>query len=139
MSHQRTTIRNALKDLLLGTAPTYATSAGARVFTNRTYNKKTLPAIVIYHEEESAIPRDIRSKQYIRAINFKIEITLEGSSDYDSDLDDICKEVENIMVENNNISGTATSSSYLNTELKFEQGEKTLAQATLIYEIKYIA
>jgi hypothetical protein len=137
MAHQRSNIRSALKTMLIGVDP-YNTDAQDRVFTHRTFNKKQLPAIVIYDEQETAIPRDIQGRQSIRKLTCKIEVTIEGTTDYDIALDDLVKQVEDIISANRSLNGTATSSTYTNTELQFEQGEKTIGQAVLTYEITYI-
>lgn len=140
MAHKRTDIRTALVSLLKGTAPGYATDADQRVFANRTHNLNQLPAIVIYDEQETASPRDLRSTQYIRTINTKIEITVEATTSYDSALDDICKQVEDLISADRSITGTASTSVYINTELIFDgSGEKPVGKATLHYEIKYLS
>lgn len=140
MSHQRTNIRNALVTLLTGTGPTYATDADTRVYANRTHNLNVLPAIVVYDEQETATPRDLRGTQYIRTVNTKIEITVEANTSYESALDTICKQVEDLISADRSITGTASTSVYINTELIFDgSGEKTIGKATLHYEIKYLS
>lgn len=139
MSHQRTLIRNKIKDLLKGTSPSYNTSADDRVYTNRTNIKKVLPQINIYDETESAISRDISRINYIKTLLVKIDITVEANTDYDVLLDDVCKEVEDILKINPQLGGLSHSCIYLGTEMNHEAGgEKPISQAILSFEIKYL-
>lgn len=115
-----------------------ATAAGVRVYANRVHNKQVNPCILIYDEQESATPRNIGAAQYIRKLTMKIECTVETNTNYDTVLDDLTKQVEDLIVADRSISGTATSSLYISTELKFEPSEKTVGQAILTYEITYI-
>jgi hypothetical protein len=141
MSHQRTFIRNALVTLLKGSSPTYATNVSDRVYPNHTNNiaSANLPAIIIYHDNETATPRDLRSASYIRTLIFKIEIIVEGTNGYDKDLDDICIQVENLINTDRSITGTATSTKYISTDLIFDgSGKQTIGKATLTYEVNYI-
>lgn len=140
MAHKRTEIRDALVAMLTGTGPTYATAADARVYANRVHGQFTnkLPSINIVDGQESATPRDIRSTQYVRTWTVQIELRIEDSSGYDTTLDDLAKEVEDLISANRTISGKATSSKYTGTEPSFEQAEKTIGKSVLTYEITYV-
>jgi hypothetical protein len=135
MSHQRSLIRTALKNMLVAAN----TGAVDRVYTNRTHNLKGLGAIIISDEGETAVPRNITGAQYIRTLLIEIEITVTANADYDIVMDNLAKEVEDVMASNRSISGTAINSVYINTDMKFDAGERSIAQASLHYEIKYIA
>lgn len=139
MSNNRKNIRSAIKNLLIGSSPTYNTQAQNRVYTNLTHNKKILPCIVIYDEQENASPLDINGTRYIRTVTTKIEATIEANSNYDDNLDDFVTEIENIIKSNKTLNGTANACLYINTEIKYEAGEKKIGQATLTYEIKYVS
>jgi hypothetical protein len=141
MSHKRTDIRNALKTILLGTAPSYATDAEDRVYTNRTYNvqKSKLPAIIIHDETEIAIYLDMRTARLNRKVTMNVTALVTASSDYDTELDDLCKQVEDTINSNRFLNGTCIGTLLQKTDFLFEAGEKTIGQATLTYEIQYIS
>ncbi len=140
MSHQRTTIRNALLAILKGTTPTWATAASDNVYTNRVHNLNNtkLPAILINDGSETASPRDLRSALYIRKLTMKIEIKVEATSGYDEDLDDIAKQIEDLISSDRTLSGTASTCQYIGMEPSFDAGEKVIGILTLTYEIQYI-
>lgn len=141
MPHQRTTIRNALIDLLKGSAPTYATNAQERVYANRVHNLATskLPAIIVYDEEETALPRDASSTTFYRTWSVNIEAFIEATSNYATTLDNLTLQIEDLLKANRSISGTATGAVYISTQFSFEPAEKPLAKATLNYQIKYLS
>lgn len=142
MSHKRTDIRTALVALLTGTSPTYATSAQANVFSNRVRNisEAKLPAINILDQPETATPRDIRSALYIRTWTIKIDLIIESTNNYDSDLDDICLEIETLINSDRTLGGLCITINYLGTEPEYDDsGQKTIGHASMNYEIKYIA
>lgn len=139
MSHKRTDIRNALKDLLTGSSPTYATSAGANVYTNRVYNhsKIKLPTINIFEESESANTRDANTRLYSRTLTMKIEVRVEANEDWDEALDDILLQIEDLIAANRQLGGKVSASKYTGTEFQFEPGEKMIGLGTLTYELIY--
>ena len=116
------------------------TNAGTKVYSNRTNKlwESNLPSIVIEDVQETASPRDSSAKQYIRKLSTKIEINVSGKTNYDVTLDDIAKQVEDIISANRSISGTAMTCLYLTTELNFAAADLTIGQAILTYEIHYI-
>ena len=138
--HKRTSIRNALVALLTGTGPSYATSAGAKVYSNRAKKTNGLPNIKIHDEQETAQPRDIRSSNYIKKITMNIEITVAGREDYDTTLDNLAQQVEDLMASDRTLGGTASGVIYTGTDLNFEDGgdDGTTGKATLTYEITYL-
>jgi hypothetical protein len=135
MAHQRTTIRNALKAMLLNN--TYADN---RVYANRAFNidKAKLPAIHIYDESEAISDRVLNAQRLLRKITMKIDLRVTSSSTSDTDLDDLSKQVEDIISADRRLSGTCSSSIYQGMETSFEIGEKTIGRATLTYEITYL-
>jgi hypothetical protein len=135
VSHKRTLILSAVETMLLNN-----TVADDRIYKNRAFNIQVdkLPAISLDVQSENAQPRDIRTSIYIRKLLIKIIATISSSDDYNTELDDFCLQIETLFNSNRNISGTATGCVYQGTELSFEPGTKTLAEATLTYEITYL-
>ena len=104
--------------------------------TPRTGQRSVTCAIPV---EARATPRDIRSTIYNRILVTTIEVVVEATTSYDTTVDNICKEVEDILSANRSISGTASSTIYLNTKfLPDASGEKPIMVATLTYEITYL-
>ena len=142
MSHKRTLIRNALVSKLIGTAPTYATDAEDRVYPNRTQSlsKSKLPAIKVFDESESASDTALNISRYLRTIETRIEIYVEQNSNLDTALDDIAKQVEDLITADRTISGTASGATYVSTQLEFDDsGDKKVGVATLNFQIKYLS
>lgn len=140
MGHKRTDIRNALVSLLKGTAPSYATSAGLKIFSNRTHNipSSQLPAIIVYDEQEVSVTQDMRQLVSQRRLQMKVDIRVKATEGYDTALDNIAKQVEDLIKANPQLSGTAMGAVYQSTELSFEAAEEgTIGLAILTYEINY--
>lgn len=135
MAHIRTDIRNALKAKLL-----FVTNAEDRVYVNRAYDieKAKLPAIHIYDESETISDRVLNVQRLIRKVTMKIDLLVTNSSDVDTDLDDLSKQVEDIISADRRISNTCSASFYVGMETSFDRGEKTVGRATLTYEITYL-
>ena len=136
MANNRKNIRSALSTLLLGN-----TSAGNNVFSNRitpVWNNE-LPVILIYSEEEDAVPRDLRVSSYQRILNLTIECKAEANASLDDDLDDLASEIEDILSSNPSISGTSLGSVLTRTELELNaEAEKPIGVLRLYLEIKYM-
>ena len=135
MAHQRTTIRNALKAMLTGT-----TAAGTSVYANRAFNldKAKLPTIHIYNDPETISDRTMGNQRLLCKSIIKIDLTVANSSNVDTVLDDLCKEVEDIIKEDRRLQGTCSASQYTGMEPQFDPAEKTIGRATLTYEITYL-
>lgn len=135
MAHKRTDIRNALKAMLTDT-----TDAQDKVYVNRPYNidKAKLPAIHIYDESETIGTRDIGAARFLRKITTKIDLLVTGSTQVDTDLDDLAKQVEDIINADRRLQATCSSAIYQGIDTTFEVGEKSVGKATLTYEITYL-
>lgn len=139
MSHPRKDIRDAVVTLLKNGS----TDAGQSVFPNRESAVwvAELPSICVYTKEETAEPRDIRSRQYIRTISLVIECKRQATSLVDDDLDTICSQVEGILsADTTGLTGTALSSVYKGTSMLIDDSnsEANIGVATLNYEVQYI-
>lgn len=141
MSHQRTIIRNALKSLLTGTGPAYATDADEDVFVNylESLDEADLPAIIIRDGPETVVPRDARHTSFIRTWEVKIELTVQANAGFDEALDDLAKQVEDLIKGNSSITATATGAIYTGCEAVYdENGQKIIGKLSLLYKIQYI-
>lgn len=136
MSHKRTTIRNAVVTMLTG-----STTAGSNVYANRMTRNWTseLPAILIYMLDETNVPRDVRSNQYIRTLQLLIEIRTQATTNVDTDIDDIALEVEDLIKADQSLTGNALAAILTSTEVTLDsESELETGVAVLTYEVKYI-
>lgn len=136
MANSRKAIRDALVTMLSG-----ETEAGTNVYANRETGlwQSELPAILVYTEQESAEPRDLSSRKYIRTLQLRVELKAEANSTVDDDLDDLAEEVEDIIDADQSITGTVLSTVLTNTELSVDaDGEKEIGVCILNFECKYI-
>lgn len=141
MAHKRKQIRDALKNRLLGTAPTYSTSAEERVYTNLAYlkDKAKIPLIHLIDGSEESTLRDMRTSLYIRRFQIQIEIKVSASNGVDEILDDLCTEIETLINADRTLGGVCHAAVYLSAEEPtFEPGEKTIASTRLTYEFQYL-
>jgi minor tail protein U len=136
MAHQRSSIRDAVESLLMD-----ETDAGENVYANRETRlwRTELPSICIYTKDESANGRDLSSRQSIRTLQLIIEIKVKATSGTDDALDDICDQVEEIIKDNNDLSGTSLATQYISTEITLDaESEEESGVAILTYQVKYI-
>lgn len=137
MANNRSAIRQAIKTLLVD-----ETDALANVYTSRTSLlwKSELPAILIFTEQESAVPESMRNTRSIRTLQVTIHAKLEASEDVDDDVDTLVAEIEVLMTSDSSLGGTVLGSSLTNTETRVEsEGEKDIGVAVLTYECKYVS
>lgn len=113
------------------------------VLTSRQYSlsyDEQLPAIIIYTPDEPAEYRGMGTKDYIRNLELRIELTISGTNDVDDDMDEILGEIEGIMSNNPKLGGIVLSTTLLHTQTDIGvDGEAKLGIGTLIYECKYVS
>lgn len=134
--HKRTEIRNAVKAMLLN-----ATTCGANVYSNRvsTFWKAELPSISIFTTDEEAQPRDLRAQSYVVNMNLRIEIHAEANEDLDETLDDLSKEVQDLIQANQDLTGTCLGSVYTGAQIELaDNGTTQIGVASLNFSVKYI-
>lgn len=140
-THKRTLIREKLLEIIKGTAPTYNTSAEENVFSNRLRNipEDKLPSINIVYGNETATNTVMNRPIYNRILPVGIEVKIMATSDLDNEADIICEEIEQILINNQSISGTALGVFYRGVEIELNpEGSQVLATYTLNYDIQYI-
>ena len=91
MSHERQQIRDAVVAQLKGTAPTYRTAAGARVFKTRMVPIRTaeLPALNVYVDSETVDTKSSAPVELTRTVVVAVEGWVSASDDVDDALDDL--------------------------------------------------
>ncbi|MGD9664616.1 MAG: hypothetical protein AB7U34_05375 [Novosphingobium sp.] len=105
MTTTRKTIRHAIKDALLNN-----TSAGAHVYASRTrpIPATSLPAILVYTNNEAVEIFNESPREYRRTLTLGIEIAARADEALDDTLDDIAQEIERILSENQTPGGADT-------------------------------
>lgn len=140
--HERQGIREAVVAALIGTAPTYATAAQARVTKTRMAPSKTaqLPAISVYTSDEAVNPPSANTapRELKRRVTVGIEAWVIASADVDDALDAIALQVETAMDVDSWLGGTVTDSVLLTTEMGLKlDGERPMGCVRLEYAADY--
>lgn len=139
---KRQDIRDALVAILATPVnDVYPTQAGENVYANRSAHlwRSELPLIMIYARNESAIRRSLNSAQSIRTLQLSIEIHAEANEDLDDTLDEISREVEDLIGADTSLSGTTQGTDLKDTEMSLDSdGERQVGKLTLTFETKYI-
>ena len=136
MTHKRIEIRNYLKDLFSNSiAPV------KNIFTSRdqSINEEILPSITIFTPEESATPRNLSAKQFIRNLTIKIEVRPEVNAfGPDESADLMMKEVEEFIFTDPSLGGLVhglvLTSSVVDVNL---ETEKPVGLGVLTFECQY--
>ncbi|MDX9731067.1 MAG: hypothetical protein RBT63_04795 [Bdellovibrionales bacterium] len=139
MASQRKPIRHAVTAILK--AATIAEVNSNNIFSNRieAYEKQELPAISIFTEEEDPVPYSTENKKYRRALTLRIETCVHAKSDLDDKLDDISDAIEELLLERQDLNGTAQGLTLLSTsmELSGESAESSIGVCIQVFEINY--
>ena len=131
----RKKIRKAVVALLTG-----RTKVGDEVEDSRAAKlfAQSKPTILIYARDEASSVVTITSRQRRRVLRLAIEIRHQAVKGLDDYLDEVSEEVEQIMKENSNLSGTAQSNALTETLIDVEQnGDKPIGAARLTYDLIY--
>lgn len=137
MANNRAAIREALKVALSA-----ETLAGLNVYTNRETSlwRSELPAILIYSNQESAVPENLQGRRYYRTLELTVEVRIEASEDASDSVDELLAVIEAIIEEEPTIGGTVQSTILTGTETRVDsEGEKDIGVGVLTYECKYIS
>lgn len=136
MSHQRTVIRNKIRDLLIAGN----TAAADKVFANRVVpiQEDELPCITVYTNGETAEIYNTAPRELERRLSVVVEIANKVEETIDESLDDLAKEVEYILDQDDTVGGTASDIVYQGSDLAIrDEGENLIGALRLTYEVKY--
>jgi hypothetical protein len=135
-NHIRQQIREQVGSTLTG-----LTTTGANVFQTRVYplENTNLPALVIYTKSETSEPLVISENRIMsRELQLIIEIYVKQTSNFDDEVDKICKEVEIALSADTTINGLAKDSFIQSTEIEYNtEGEKPLSYGILTFLTNY--
>ena len=135
-NHIRQQIREQVGSTLTG-----LTTTGSNVFQTRVYplENTNLPALVIYTKSETSEPLVISENRIMsRELQLIIEIYVKQTSNFDDEVDKICKEVEIALSADTTINGLAKDSFIQSTEIEYNtEGEKPLSYGILTFLTNY--
>ena len=135
-NHIRQQIREQVGSTLTG-----LTTTGSNVFQTRVYplENTNLPALVIYTKSETSEPLVISANRIMsRELQLIIEIYVKQTSNFDDEVDKICKEVEIALSADTTINGLAKDSFIQSTEIEYNtEGEKPLSYGILTFLTNY--
>ncbi len=140
--HERQAIRQAIVAQLRGSAPTYATAAGARVFETRMapLRQTELPAIAVYAGDEAIDPDSASTapRELKRTLTVAVEAWVRLTENVDDALDDLALEIETAMDSDLNFGSLAFDSVLSSTEIGLKMdGDRPMGCARLEYSVTY--
>lgn len=134
--HPRSIIRNVFIARIRGN-----TAAEDRVYDSRIYNldRNSLPGIIVFTENEEIITDTInypRSQNRILKVN--VECYVKASDDVSGKIDDLCLEIEQIILSDGNLGRIVTDCRLESCNITFNNdGEKPVSVASLIFSVNY--
>lgn len=133
-------IRQQIRERV-GTVLTGLTTTGSNVFETRVYplENTNLPALVIYTKDETSEPLVISTDRVMsRELELIVEIYVKQTSNFDDEVDKICKEVEIAISSDTTINGLAKDCFLQSTSIEYNtEGEKPLTFASLTFLTNY--
>ena len=120
-----------------GTVLTGLTTTGSNVFETRIYplENTNLPALVIYTKNETSEPIVISTNRLMsRELELIVEVYVKQTSNFDDQVDKICKEVEVAISADTTLNGLAKDCFLQSTEIEYNtEGEQPLSYAVLTF------
>ena len=124
-----------------GTVLTGLTTTGTNVFETRIYplSNTNLPALAIYTKNETSEPIVISTNRLMsRELELVVEVYVKQTSNFDDEVDKICKEVEIAISADTTINGLAKDCFLQSTSIEYNtEGEKPLTFASLTFLTNY--
>ena len=120
-----------------GTVLTGLTTTGSNVFQTRVYplENTNLPALVIYTKDETSEPIVVSTNRLMsRELELIIEVYVKQTSNFDDEIDKICKEVEIAISADTTLNGLAKDCYLQSTSIEYNtEGEQPLSYAVLTF------
>ena len=124
-----------------GTVLTGLTTTGSNVFETRIYplSNTNLPALAIYTKNETSEPVVISTNRLMsRELELIVEVYVKQTSNFDDQVDKICKEVEVAISADTTLNGLAKDCFLQSTEIEYNtEGEQPLSYAVLTFLTNY--
>ena len=111
------------------------------IYRSRVYPIVTLPVISVYANSEiSESENELigTPRRYTRRLVLHIEVAAEATTNFDDLADDYAAQIESEMADDVTISGAATDSTLIGTNITMDPaGDTPIAKTTLVYEVWY--
>tara|TARA_Y100001973_G_scaffold71595_1_gene104344 strand:+ start:755 stop:1201 length:447 start_codon:yes stop_codon:yes gene_type:complete len=124
-----------------GTVLNNLTTTGSNVFETRIYplENTNLPALVIYTKDETSEPIVISTNRLMsRELELIVEIYVKQTSNFDDEIDKICKEVEIAISADTTLNGLTKDCFLQSTSIEYNtDGEQPLSFAVLTFLTNY--
>jgi len=124
-----------------GTVLTGLTTTGSNVFETRIYplSNTNLPALAIYTKNETSEPLVISTNRVMsRELELIVEVYVKQTSNFDDQVDKICKEVEIAISADTTLNSLAKDCFLQSTEIEYNtEGEQPLSYAVLTFLTNY--
>ena len=124
-----------------GTVLTGLTTTGSNVFKTRIYplSNTNLPALAIYTKNETSEPIVISTNRLMsRELELIVEVYVKQTSNFDDQVDKICKEVEVAISADTTLNCLAKDCFLQSTEIEYNtEGEQPLSYAVLTFLTNY--
>ena len=124
-----------------GTVLTGLTTTGSNVFQTRVYplENTNLPALVIYTKDETSEPIVVSTNRLMsRELELIIEVYVKQTSNFDDEIDKICKEVEIAISADTTLNGLAKDCYLQSTSIEYNtEGEQPISYAVLTFLTNY--
>mgnify|MGYP001464803615 FL=1 len=124
-----------------GTVLNNLTTTGTNVFETRIYplENTNLPALVIYTKNETSEPLVISTDRLMsRELELIVEVYVKQTSNFDDEVDKICKEIEIAISADTTLNGLAKDCFLQSTSIEYNtEGEQPLSYAVLTFLTNY--
>lgn len=140
MSHPRTAIRNKVVELLLGRTNVDQSVYASRVkpFLSNNWQNE-LPAIVVYTMDENGEIFTAAPREYLRTVEVVVEVHAEADEALDDVLDVISRQVEQVLLEDDSLGGTANDFTYSRTKMVIrDEGKELIGGCRIIFDAEYL-
>lgn len=136
MAHTRTAIRNNISTTLTG----LSTTAG-RIYLSRVnpIAAPKLPCILVYTDAEAVQYRTVgMPRTQVRFLDVKVELYVKGSTNYDTQLDDIAAEIEAALYADVTRGGLAQDTRIVQLNTQFSgDGDQPVGVGMMTVRVEY--
>lgn len=140
MAHPRTAIRQQAVGQLLG-----RTLAGSSVYASRVAPlisngwQSELPAICVYTMDESGEVFNAAPREYLRTVQLVVEIHANADQALDDVLDQMARQVENLLLQDDTLGDTVNDLRYAQTRMVIrDEGEDLIGGCRIVFNAEYL-
>lgn len=135
MAHARKTIRDGVVQLLSNLA---STTSHVHATRTQPLEAAQLPALCIYTLEESSELDVLTPRKMLRQLTLIVEAVAQVNDTLDDTLDQICLEVEQVLVANFTLGGLVKDCRLVSTKIAVRgAGEKDTGSAVMSFDVLY--